>query len=111
MEGVFHGTFWVLGSVSCGLVARCVSAFGVPWNAFWRSPVESLNNQKIMVSRLWGGRGVAEGGPRKRPGGPEMGPRKRPQMAKTRAGRKRKYITKIKVSGVLAGSVKRLIIS
>ena len=33
------------------------------------------------------------------------------KMLKTRAGRKRKYITKIRVSGVLAGSEKRLIIS
>ena len=38
--GDFHGTFWVLESVSCGLVARCVSAFGVPWSAFWGSHVE-----------------------------------------------------------------------
>ena len=55
--------------------------------------------------------GWPKGGGRKRPGGLELGPRKRPQMVKTRAGRKRKYITKIRVSGVLAGSEKRLIIS
>ena len=50
-------------------------------------------------------------GPSSGPPGRFLGPPNRPKKAKTRAGRKRKYTTKIRVLGVLAGSEKRLIIS